>query len=284
MAVVWKLDLPPNKKLVLLAYADHADDEGNNVFPSLPRVAHKTGYSKDQVRRISRDLRTDGLMELVQQAHGRGHPARYRLTLEKGIKLQPFNKAPEPPERVASDDIKGGTDATLTINRETPDATLSAAAAPDAPAKDDNRTGNQHLTDDLYRRMQDAHKVRLTKEQYAFHLGRFKEMLDKDEPSDEELDLVIAHMVNKLPANPKLDGVKALQDVRMGRHDGSAWDGPAPWAGQSNLPEHEQWKESYYKNWDNYTPDNTSRELTEEEQAQVAARRKALLERIGNDA
>lgn len=30
MALVWDLDLPPNKRLVLLAYADHADDDGDN--------------------------------------------------------------------------------------------------------------------------------------------------------------------------------------------------------------------------------------------------------------
>lgn len=90
MGLVWDLDLPPNQRLVLLAYADHADDDGNNVFPSLARMAHKTGYSKDQVRRISRELTADNLMELVERSPGHGRPHRYRLTLENGSKLQPF--------------------------------------------------------------------------------------------------------------------------------------------------------------------------------------------------
>ena len=89
MGMVWDLDLPANKKFVLLAYADHADDEGGSVFPSLARVAHKTGYSRDQVRRISKELKEVGLMVLVEKAtHNR--PAEYRLTLGRGSNLPPL--------------------------------------------------------------------------------------------------------------------------------------------------------------------------------------------------
>lgn len=91
MALVWDLDLPYNKKFVLLAYADHADHDGENVYPSLERVAHKTGYSRDQVRRIVGELVKDKLMERVAPAT-HDHPARYRLTLERGSKLQPLKK------------------------------------------------------------------------------------------------------------------------------------------------------------------------------------------------
>jgi DNA-binding MarR family transcriptional regulator len=108
MGMVWELDLPPNHKIVLLAYADHADDDGGSVFPSLGRIAHKTGYSKDQVRRISRELADAGLMEKVQDATPR-RGAEYELHLERGSKLLPLKKrgvandpspvgAPVPPE------------------------------------------------------------------------------------------------------------------------------------------------------------------------------------------
>lgn len=115
MSKVWELDLEPNKRLVLLAYADHADDDGAHVFPSLDRVAHKTGYSRDQTKRISRQLRDDGLMELVAEGRGRGNPSEYRLTLENGCSLPPFKSrrekgASEPPiapEKGASESKKG---------------------------------------------------------------------------------------------------------------------------------------------------------------------------------
>lgn len=91
MALVWDLELEHSKKYVLLAYADHADDDGDNVYPSLGRMAHKTGYSRDQIRRISRHLVNDGLMVLVTPADAAARrPARYRLTLENGNELGPF--------------------------------------------------------------------------------------------------------------------------------------------------------------------------------------------------
>ncbi|QIN79627.1 hypothetical protein GBA65_15075 [Rubrobacter marinus] len=82
MSLVWGLDLPPNQKLVLLAYADHADDDGEHVYPSLGRVALKTGYSRDQVRRVTRELEDGDLMEPVEQKDpDNNRPRRWRLTL-----------------------------------------------------------------------------------------------------------------------------------------------------------------------------------------------------------
>lgn len=111
MSRVWELELAPNKRLVLLAYADHADDEGNHVFPSLARIAHKTGYHRDQVRRISRELVGDKLMVLVAPADaGARRPAEYKLTLENGVNLAPFKARdtgskmpPDPPHLGAND-------------------------------------------------------------------------------------------------------------------------------------------------------------------------------------
>jgi len=62
MAQVWECDLPFNKAWVLMAMADHADHEGKNVFPALPLVAWKTGYSHRQIKRIVADLRDDGIL------------------------------------------------------------------------------------------------------------------------------------------------------------------------------------------------------------------------------
>lgn len=91
MGMVWDLDLEHAKKYVLLAYADHADDQGYNVYPSLGRIAHKTGYSRDQIRRISRQLVEDDLMVLVASADPTTRrPAEYRLTLENGKELESF--------------------------------------------------------------------------------------------------------------------------------------------------------------------------------------------------
>ena len=62
MGLVWDADIKQNLKLVLLADADHADHEGNNVFPSVALIARKTGYTDRQVQRITADLVEAGLM------------------------------------------------------------------------------------------------------------------------------------------------------------------------------------------------------------------------------
>lgn len=62
MGMVWDCALPRPEKFVLLAYADHADHDGNNVYPSYERIAYKTGYDRRQVIRIVDHLREMGIM------------------------------------------------------------------------------------------------------------------------------------------------------------------------------------------------------------------------------
>lgn len=56
MSWVWDQDIPPNIKIVLLAIADCADDDGGNAYPSQETLARKTGYSTRQVKRIVEQL------------------------------------------------------------------------------------------------------------------------------------------------------------------------------------------------------------------------------------
>lgn len=69
MSLVWKTDLKPNQRLVLLAYADHANDEGKAVRPSRATVARKTGYSESQVQRITKSLEKTGILKTVSSGH-----------------------------------------------------------------------------------------------------------------------------------------------------------------------------------------------------------------------
>lgn len=91
MAQVWALDLPQNLKFVLLAFADHADDEGL-CFPSISRVAWKTGYSERSIQSIVRKLDEElHLLKPVQHKKGgRGLAVVYRIQPEKGEKSAPF--------------------------------------------------------------------------------------------------------------------------------------------------------------------------------------------------
>jgi hypothetical protein len=131
MAEVWELDLLPNLKLVLLALADHADDTGGSVYPSVSRIAWKCGCSERTAQRRLRDLIDLGLIETVAYPNGgRGRATEYRLTLGKGVKLAPFlasgdlservtdqaERVTDQAERVTDQARKGATPVTPTIS------------------------------------------------------------------------------------------------------------------------------------------------------------------------
>ena len=75
---VWDLDLPHHEVFVLLAMADHADHEGNNVFPSNALIAWKTGYSERHVIRVIDALVRRGV--LVERARP-GQTTLYSIQL-----------------------------------------------------------------------------------------------------------------------------------------------------------------------------------------------------------
>lgn len=79
MGLVWDSDLPRDQKFVLLAYADHAEHDGTNVFPSIPKIAWKTGYSERQIQRITNDLIAAGI--LAQMGESRYGTNLYRINI-----------------------------------------------------------------------------------------------------------------------------------------------------------------------------------------------------------
>ena len=66
MAQVWKIDLTPTEKLVLLAIADCANDEGK-AWPAASTLMRKTSLSESSVRRAVGVLVEKGLMQQFQR-------------------------------------------------------------------------------------------------------------------------------------------------------------------------------------------------------------------------
>lgn len=89
MGQVWDLELPAAKLLVLLAMTDHADHNGENIFPSVELVAWKTGYSESQARRIMKSLVKDGILEAQPRP---GKTTVYAVHLENGKQKEPFKR------------------------------------------------------------------------------------------------------------------------------------------------------------------------------------------------
>lgn len=87
MGLVFDLELEPDEKLVLLAYADHASHDGGSIFPAVKTIAEKTGYSDRSVQRITHALQEKGL--LVADGQGPHRTNRWRIPISGGVILSP---------------------------------------------------------------------------------------------------------------------------------------------------------------------------------------------------
>jgi Helix-turn-helix domain len=81
--------------LLILALADHADDAGDRVYPSVQTMARKTRMSERAVQYLLRRIQERGLLVLVEPGGGRNRTARYRINIdriENGANIAPITK------------------------------------------------------------------------------------------------------------------------------------------------------------------------------------------------
>lgn len=81
----WGQKLAPTAKLILMALADAADDQGV-CWPSVATVANKCGVSTRTVRRVMQALVADGILQSEQRYRNDGSSSSnlYRLRLRGG--------------------------------------------------------------------------------------------------------------------------------------------------------------------------------------------------------
>jgi hypothetical protein len=100
MSEVWKRQCDRAEQSLLLALADHADDNGGSLFPSQELLAWKTGYSVAQVRRILGRLKTAKV--LIELKRGRrGRATEYRLMVSALPLKQPLKMSASSQEPTA---------------------------------------------------------------------------------------------------------------------------------------------------------------------------------------
>jgi len=124
MGIVWDCDLPQNHKLVLLAYADHADHDGGSIFPSINLIAYKTGYSERSVQRITRELEEAGYLQYVGKSDYQTNS--YKIAIEKLPIRTPTDRGDKmtpPTDRTPKrgDKLTGGGDTSDTPGGDTHD-------------------------------------------------------------------------------------------------------------------------------------------------------------------
>ncbi len=111
MTLVWKIQMRPYEKLILLALADYAYPNGDHVFPSVQSMANKTTCSARKIQMTMREFETQGFLELVVEASRRS-PRQYRLNVPALHELAARGARRAPPNatsRGVRHDVLGGT-------------------------------------------------------------------------------------------------------------------------------------------------------------------------------
>lgn len=101
MTLVWELDLPPGEKLVLLALADQANDNGAQCWPSVDTIARRSGQGERTVRRALASLETKGHLT---RDHRDGTSTKYRVhpcQIGTPAKKTPLPKTTKTPAKLA---------------------------------------------------------------------------------------------------------------------------------------------------------------------------------------
>ena len=100
----WDQQLPPNAKLILMAIADAADEEGN-CWPKIKTIAKKCGVSQRTVQRALKDFISNNFISVTARySHeGRQVSNNYRLSY---LNPYPDNLSPSVrPQRLEGDDV-----------------------------------------------------------------------------------------------------------------------------------------------------------------------------------
>jgi hypothetical protein len=105
--LVWdRYEFGGNKRMVALAIADHAHDDGTHIFPGIERLAVKTMLSVRTIQRVLAEMQSDGwLIKVGQYNRGRGIATEFKINEGwiKGDNLSPFLSD----KRVTNDAQKG---------------------------------------------------------------------------------------------------------------------------------------------------------------------------------
>lgn len=77
----WEQNLPPGSKLVLMALADNADDQGY-CWPKIKTIAAKCCVSERTAQRLVKDLLDSGLLKISARFNALGGQVSNGYTLE----------------------------------------------------------------------------------------------------------------------------------------------------------------------------------------------------------
>lgn len=98
MALVWDMPCPDtinglqfeaHHKYILIAYADHADHQGKNIYPAIETIRKKTGYKSERsIQNITHEL--ESMQVLIADGEGPRGTRKWRIPFnDEGAKIAP---------------------------------------------------------------------------------------------------------------------------------------------------------------------------------------------------
>jgi DNA-binding Lrp family transcriptional regulator len=108
--VAWRVKIDGRFRLLLLALADFADDDGDGIWPSIATLAEKIDYSERQVQRMLRDLEEMKVLKPTGKSVGQSTVYRLDLTglpLKERKRRHHNERRPDPRQNVTRQKITG---------------------------------------------------------------------------------------------------------------------------------------------------------------------------------
>lgn len=225
MTAVWELVLPPSEKLVLLALADWAQDDGR-CWPSIAKVAAKSGVSERTVQRMLREAEKAGLLTRKENM---GKGCEYTLTPRHSV--TPDNMAPVTNETETPDTVSPNTLGTI---KKVSEAKASSPKRVKFPAP-------FGVTEDQWEAFQAQRKKPLNAHSYKLITNKLSAFALEGYPPGELIDLAIERGWETVfkPYTPKdrSNGQPAQSDLRPRSRLLDALNDADAAIAQSSLPE-----------------------------------------------
>lgn len=202
-------------------------DKNGESYPSLRRMSEDLGISERQAKRELKKLRDLKLIAIEVRRNERGQhkPNVYTILQLPGASESPgFSPgASESKDRGPVSPPKEDPKSKEGLEELTNVRSSSGKPQSDEKAEEEKQTEEKGISLEKFV-VQNAYDAmlragyRILPDEYRFHLGRAKDMLAKDKPTDEEIEALPEAFVQTFEIQGKADAVSALRELRRGRN------------------------------------------------------------------
>lgn len=130
----WEQNLPPGSKLILMALADNADDQGY-CWPKIKTIAAKCCVSERTAQRLVKDLLDSGLLKISARFNALGGQVSNGYTLE----MYPPDKLSPSPALIQEGGDSRDTPGVTQLCRGGSDTAMSPLQPPHEPKKESSQ-------------------------------------------------------------------------------------------------------------------------------------------------